>query len=151
MSWIKPNFLWMMYRSGWATKQDQEMVLAIRLKRTFFDKILEQAVASNLAQSHLSDHAIWKEALGKSDVRLQWDPDHTPDGTALPRRALQLGLRGHVLEDYGRDELVEVIDMTPFVTEQRIRIGNDLLVPVERIYTPANKAISAQIGLDTTV
>src|SRR5215468_2098098 len=28
MSWIKPNFLWMMYRSGWATKQDQEIVSA---------------------------------------------------------------------------------------------------------------------------
>ncbi|MFT5999906.1 MAG: hypothetical protein ACI81P_002365 [Neolewinella sp.] len=24
MSWIKPNFLWMMYRCGWAKKQDQE-------------------------------------------------------------------------------------------------------------------------------
>ena len=24
MSWIKTNFLWMMYRSGWATKKNQE-------------------------------------------------------------------------------------------------------------------------------
>jgi hypothetical protein len=24
MSWIKPNFLWMMYRSGWGTKPGQE-------------------------------------------------------------------------------------------------------------------------------
>lgn len=24
MTWIKPSFLWMMYRSGWATKKDQE-------------------------------------------------------------------------------------------------------------------------------
>ena len=23
MSWIKPNFLWMMFRSGWATKEGQ--------------------------------------------------------------------------------------------------------------------------------
>src|SRR5262245_56200485 len=22
MSWVKPNFLWMMYRSGWATKEN---------------------------------------------------------------------------------------------------------------------------------
>src|SRR5579872_7043022 len=28
MSWIKPNFLWMMYRSGWATKPDQHVILA---------------------------------------------------------------------------------------------------------------------------
>src|SRR6476620_9141200 len=26
MSWIKPNFLWMMYRSGWGTKVGQEVV-----------------------------------------------------------------------------------------------------------------------------
>ena len=24
MSWVKPNFLWMMYRSGWGTKENQE-------------------------------------------------------------------------------------------------------------------------------
>ena len=24
MSWIKPNFLWMMFRSGWASKEGQE-------------------------------------------------------------------------------------------------------------------------------
>jgi hypothetical protein len=27
MTWIKPSFLWMMYRSGWATKTDQERIL----------------------------------------------------------------------------------------------------------------------------
>ena len=44
MSWIKPNFLWMMYRSGWGTKPGQEVTLAIWLKRTVFDTILAQAV-----------------------------------------------------------------------------------------------------------
>src|SRR4051812_10291895 len=43
MSWIKPNFLWMMYRCGWATKENQEMVLAIRLGRPGFDEILRRA------------------------------------------------------------------------------------------------------------
>ncbi len=33
MSWIKPNFLWMMYRCGWATKPGQERVLAVRVRR----------------------------------------------------------------------------------------------------------------------
>lgn len=37
MSWIKPNFLWMMYRSGWAEKVGQEHILAVRLKREGFD------------------------------------------------------------------------------------------------------------------
>ena len=29
MTWIKPSFLWMMYRSNWGTKKNQECVLAI--------------------------------------------------------------------------------------------------------------------------
>ncbi|MBO0724214.1 MAG: DUF4291 family protein [Blastocatellia bacterium] len=28
MSWIKTNFLWMMYRSGWGAKTDQEITFA---------------------------------------------------------------------------------------------------------------------------
>jgi len=36
MSWIKPNFLWMMYRSQWGQAEGQEVVLAVRLKRRFF-------------------------------------------------------------------------------------------------------------------
>src|SRR5215208_6003535 len=44
MSWIKPSFLWMMYRSGWGTKSGQEAILAVWLKRSAFDLILEEAV-----------------------------------------------------------------------------------------------------------
>ena len=33
MTWIKPSFLWMMYRCGWALKPGQEHVLAIDLRR----------------------------------------------------------------------------------------------------------------------
>jgi Domain of unknown function (DUF4291) len=40
MSWIKPNFLWMMYRSGWGQKEGQEVVLAVKIKRAALDTIL---------------------------------------------------------------------------------------------------------------
>src|SRR5262245_57165018 len=40
MSWVKPNFLWMMYRCGWASTESQEVVLAVWLKRSAFDEIL---------------------------------------------------------------------------------------------------------------
>ena len=43
MSWIKPNFLWMMFRCGWATKVDQERVLALWLPRTFFEKVAAES------------------------------------------------------------------------------------------------------------
>jgi Domain of unknown function (DUF4291) len=48
MSWIKPNFLWMMYRSGWGTKPGQEVILAVWLKRSAFDEILASAIHSNI-------------------------------------------------------------------------------------------------------
>src|SRR4051795_8107921 len=44
MSWIKPNFLWMMYRSGWGTKGGQEVTLAVRLRRDAFEEILRLTV-----------------------------------------------------------------------------------------------------------
>src|SRR5437764_6848276 len=44
MSWIKPNFLWMMFRSGWGTKEGQEVTLAFWLRRSAFDAILQEAV-----------------------------------------------------------------------------------------------------------
>ena len=47
MSWIKPNFLWMMYRSGWGQKEGQEVTLAVRIRRAFFEELLEAAVPSS--------------------------------------------------------------------------------------------------------
>jgi len=46
MSWVKPNFLWMMYRSGWGIKDNQEVTLALRISRAFFDSLLADAVPS---------------------------------------------------------------------------------------------------------
>ena len=105
MSWIKTNFLWMMYRSGWGTKPNQEITLAIRLKREFFDRIFAQAVVSSFAASDYTTEDEWKTAVAKSNVRLQWDPDHSPTGAKLERKAVQLGLRRAVLQEYGREAI----------------------------------------------
>jgi hypothetical protein len=36
-TWIKPSFLWMAYRCGWAAKEGQERVLAIEILREGFE------------------------------------------------------------------------------------------------------------------
>ena len=140
MSWIKTNFLWMMYRSGWGTKEDQETILALRLSRSFFDTILESAVPSTYDPELFSSHTAWKDAVEASDVRLQWDPDHSPSGTKLERKAIQLGLRGAMLEAYASKEILEVIDLTDFVASQRpyVNSGVDLRMPVEDVYIPSS-------------
>jgi uncharacterized protein DUF4291 len=157
MSWIKPNFLWMMYRSGWGTKEGQGITLGLRLRREFFDSILAQAVASRLNQSDQPSQEEWDEwraSLPCSNVRLQWDPDHHPHGNPLARRAIQLGLRGPVLEDFGKREFIEVIDMTEFVSEQRALLSGvgvgELRTPVERVYVPDDVAIARRLKLDRT-
>lgn len=151
MSWIKPGFLWMMYRSGWGTKEDQEKVLALRLRRPFFDSLLSQAVPSTYWSHWYDSREKWQVAVSQSQVRLQWDPDHSPSGEKLERRAIQLGLRGAVLRDYGKREIVEVIDMTAFVNGERERASGSqrahLVIPIERPYLPSDKEVAERLGL----
>ena len=138
MSWIKPNFLWMMYRSQWGQSEGQEVVLALRIKRKFFDSLLAQAVPSSFDSRKFASREEWAAAVEKSDVRLQWDPDHMPNGEKCERRAIQLGLRGTTLEAYGKRELVEVIHMSDFIAEQRQHIrdwkNGTLFTPTESVY-----------------
>lgn len=151
MSWIKPNFLWMMYRSGWGTKEGQEVTLAVRLRRSAFDEILAQAVHSNFVPDVYSDHDSWKQAVANSNVRLQWDPDHNPSGNPLPRRAIQLGLRGDVLKKYTREWIVEIEDVSDFVAEQRqfmlARDYDQLVTPAEQPYPVEDESVRLRLQL----
>lgn len=133
MSWIKTNFLWMMFRSGWATKADQTRVLALRLTRVGFEELLASAATK-----------------GPGDVRLQWDPDHDPAGDkAGDRRAIQLGLRGRALERLSTEFLVSVSDVTDFVREQAaVAATSELMTPLERVYICQNEAAAKNVSLD---
>ncbi|QDU80520.1 hypothetical protein Pla110_22500 [Polystyrenella longa] len=153
MSWIKPNFLWMMYRSNWGQSSGQKVVLGIRLNRDFFDSILNQAVPSSFKPEQFVTHEAWKSALSQSEVRLQWDPDHLPNGDKEERKAIQLGLRGETLEAYGKREIVEIVDMSEFVAGQRANASgerfDELITPLERPYLPS-KQIRTHLGLETS-
>jgi hypothetical protein len=150
MSWIKPNFLWMMYRSGWGTKEGQEVTLAVTIPRTLFDEILTTAVPSTFHSSRHRDTNEWKRALAASEVRLQWDPDHAPDGLPLKRRAIQLGLRGEILRRYAEKEVIRIEDISGFVAEQReaLDASRELSVPVETVYQPLRADAGLNVSLD---
>jgi len=156
MSWIKPNFLWMMYRSAWGTSQGQEVVLGIRLRKSFFDALLDQAVASSFPRGdgRFIDQTEWQQAVQQSDVRIQWDPDHDPIGNKCERRAVQLGLRGAALENYGKREALEIIDLSEFVAEQRPFAASwdqgELQTPVEQVYVPEDPQIGLKVGIELT-
>lgn len=136
MTWIKPNFLWMMYRNGWGTKEGQEVVLAIHLKISAFNKYLQNAVYSSYDVSLEISHEEWQEQVKTSSVRLQWDPDHDPYGNKLERRAIQIGLRDDFIKSFAKDDIVLIEDISEFVKEQYSFVQNQQL---EKLVVPAEK------------
>ena len=153
MSWIKPNFLWMMYRSGWGTKEGQEVTLAVRLRRAAFDQILCRAVHSAFVPGTYASRDEWSRAVADSSVRLQWDPDHDPAGNRMERRAIQLGLRGGVLERYAREWILGVEDISGLVTVQRTHAQagppyERLLTPREDPYPVTEPEVASRLGID---
>ena len=75
MTWIKPSFLWMMYRCGWGTKPSQETVLAVEITRDGFEWALRHACLSSYVPGVHSDHAAWRRQLKSAPARIQWDPE----------------------------------------------------------------------------
>lgn len=152
MSWIKPNFLWMMYRSGWGAKLGQEVTLAVHLKRNAFEEILGLAVHSTYLPEVYGSPEHWKARLAESPVRLQWDPDHDPRGAKQERRAIQLGMAGNVLRRYAKEWILKIEDISDFVSQQHLSAQADgfsgLVTPREHVYPVADAAVASRLGID---
>lgn len=136
MTWIKPNFLWMMYRNGWGRKEGQEYVLAIHLKMDAFKKYLENAVYSSYNERLELSREEWQNQVKESSARLQWDLDHDPFGNKLERRAIQIGLRNDFIKSFAQEDIVLIESISDFVKEQHEFVLNDdldnLLIPEEK-------------------
>ncbi|MFE7156896.1 DUF4291 domain-containing protein [Streptomyces sp. NPDC057636] len=140
MTWIKPSFLWMMYRCGWGLKEGQETVLAVEITREGFAWALRNACLSHYVRGLHSDRASWKRDLRRAPARVQWDPERDLHLAALPHRALQLGLSGEAARLYADEWIVGIRDVTPLAHEVHALVrGGDLdgarrLLPEEREY-----------------
>jgi hypothetical protein len=145
-----------MYRSKWATKSNQQQhILAIWLRRSAFDSYLAQAIIHN---SHKglpkNDKKDSRTKTHRGTIRLQWDPDHYPNGEpVIGRRAIQLGLKK--IESFldGHD-IIRIVDITSFVQTQynnavlpKKRL-DQLRVPIERVYEPQDEETRRHIQLD---
>ena len=138
MTWIKPSFLWMMYRCGWAEKENQEHVLAIDIKRSGFDRAVNSAIISTFSEELGISKEEWQRQVKESDIRVQWDPEKDIYGNNLPYRSLQLGLRGNVVKEYVNDWIVNVTDITDYVHElNTLRNNHENIIerlPKEEVY-----------------
>ncbi|MFI9646258.1 DUF4291 domain-containing protein [Streptomyces sp. NPDC052040] len=151
MTWIKPSFRWMMYRSGWATKPGQERVLAVRISREGFEWALAHACLSHYEHGRHSSAEEWKTALAASPVRIQWDPERSTGLAPLPHRAIQIGLSREAVHHYVDDWILGIVDVTPLVHEVHalVRDGHtetaDTKITPETSY-PLPRNLATRIG-----
>ncbi|MEU5153176.1 DUF4291 domain-containing protein [Glycomyces sp. NPDC021274] len=149
MTWIKPSFLWMMYRCGWASKPGQERVLAVRITREGFAWALAHSCGSHPAEGEAVED--WKARLAAAPVRVQWDPERGPGLERLEHRSIQIGMSGEAVDRYTGQWITAIED----VTDLAARIGAAVaagrgdeardLLPVERAY-PLTDALAAAAG-----
>ncbi|MEW1867520.1 DUF4291 domain-containing protein [Streptomyces caelestis] len=147
MTWIKPSFLWMMYRCGWSGKEGQESVLAVEITREGFEWALRHACLSHYEHELHGDHATWKRQLKRAPARVQWDPERDLRLQPLAHRSLQLGLTGEAARLYADEWIVSMADVTPLarMIHAHVRDGElDVarrLLPRERPYPVSDEIL----------
>jgi hypothetical protein len=140
MTWIKPSFLWMMYRSAWATKPGQERVLAIGIRRSGFEWALANSCLSHYDSEVYLDEHQWAACKLRSPVRVQWDPERSLTMQRLDHRAIQIGLGSEAVARYVDEWIVELTDVTDLAIEVRQLVAEKRFehaarrLPVERPY-----------------
>src|SRR5687767_10316636 len=91
MTWIKPSFLWLMERSGWGTKSNQERTLAVRIARESWDAALRTAVLTSFNEAAHGTFDAWRSDFSQAAVHIQWDPERSIYGKKLEHRSIQVG------------------------------------------------------------
>jgi hypothetical protein len=150
MTWIKPSFGWMLYRSGYATKHRQEAILKIKLSHAGFLEILRQSVETSFNPSIYESEPVWTAALAKSDVRHQWDPERAVNGAKLERRAIQIGIRGETVARYVNEWILQLEEVTSLAREigQAVKARKQTLptAPLEEVYEVTNE-LNLSLGI----
>lgn len=123
------------YRSGYSYKDSrQEHILAIKMTHENFKQLLSIASVTPALSPTES----------KKPVRVQWDPERTPQIGILPYRSIQIGISRAVTEKWVREWIISIEDVTERARELKraIEVGvsnkEELmergLMPLEREY-----------------
>ena len=152
MTWIKPSFLWLMERSNWATKSNQDAILAIKLKRECWEKALSLGVVTHPDVAIYKNGLQWQTAFDKALIHIQWDPERGIRGTKLPIQTIQVGITRHLIDEYNQTWIQSITNVTPLVQKihQLLILGKHKeatrLVPIEKPYEVLEE-IAAKIGV----
>ncbi len=152
MTWIKPSYLWLMERSNWANKANQEYIVGIKIKRESWEKALSLGVLTHPDNEIYSSGLDWEEQFKYAQVHIQWDPERTLKGGKLPERSIQVGISRQLIEEFNSEWIVAINDLTPLTKKiQQLRKSGKYkeakrLLPKESVY-PVSADIEKRIGI----
>ncbi|KAI0901276.1 hypothetical protein F4806DRAFT_451692 [Annulohypoxylon nitens] len=163
MTWIKPSWCWMMYRSGYSYKdKNQERILALKMKHEHFIELLKMATLTTAPGKGVTtgDTAeASKPPIEKvSTVKVQWDPERSPRLEKLGYRSIQIGIPSSVAATWVDEWIIGIEDVTekaralerelrenPGVTDEELL--HEGFVPLEREF-PMPPEVQQVIGMD---
>jgi hypothetical protein len=148
MTWIKPSFLWMMYRAGWGNKDDdQKRILAIDISREGFEWALAHACLSHADASMTEQQwQQWQQHKQTSPVRIQWDPERDLQLRAQPHRAIQIGLGKQAVQLYVNEWIRGITEVTALAREIHA-LAEDRHDDQAKTLLPQERAYVAQSGV----
>ena len=149
MTWIKPSFAWVLYRSGYGYKKNQTRILKVKLSHDTVATILSRCTCFE---------AGWRggSKIGEcADGRIQWDPardlysaDKKVPRKMLSTRAIQIGVARSLSSLYV-ESILKITDVTQLAHQvcvahrmRKRRKAKELMedlklqLPVERPYLP---------------
>jgi hypothetical protein len=160
MTWIKPSWAWMLYRSGYSYKDSRQThILALRVRHSTFLSLLRGASLSHNGNTPKIKSGGKTKSAG---VVVQWDPERTVRLEKLPYRSIQIGIPGALVPKL-IDGIVHIEDVSQRARELKglLEAENDDakeghmglehlvergLVPVEREYA-VDEDIRAILGI----
>ncbi|KAL8733125.1 MAG: hypothetical protein Q9166_002317 [cf. Caloplaca sp. 2 TL-2023] len=140
MTWIKPSWAWMMYRSGYSYKDpNQSHILALKIPHKHFLHLLSLASVTSHSEILTPDEK-------SKPVRVQWDPERSVRMEVLPCRSIQIGISGEVVGKFVEEWVESIEDVTSMARGLKKVVDEDkevlleelvergLVVPRERVY-----------------
>ena len=111
---------------------------------------LENSCLANYDHTIHASTKVWQDAMKRSPVRIQWDPEKDIFLQPLPYRSIQIGLSGIAVEKYLAEWITDIDDITGqcknihhLINTEKIAQAKDLL-PVESFY-PISDALALKI------
>ena len=126
MTWIKPSFAWLMHRSNWAQKKNQEHVLAVHISRLGWEKAISLGVLTNTEKTVFRSGKEWEAQFKSALVHIQWDTERSARGAALNAFSIQVGLSSEIIKEYVDEWIVKIEDKTEDVRKlhRLLKLGN---------------------------